>query len=363
MAGDELPAIVDLDHLPVCQDFDALTGQAAENRVAVRLEGHQAVLGHIPQRPLLKDIGSPFLRRERQVLLLEEHLGRLPVRRAVDTLVGDVDDPGQKLGVEIVQTGELFSPKEPLDVFDARLHLALGLGPIGPMRSRTELVIPAEVPEDRVPLEPRALEVAAEYDRPQVVVDDLMGHAAQVREALGAQEGRKLLVLGGDGVHPPAVAQGQDEQMDFNPLAIDDRPALPPVGLALAPRRRFEPDRRLDLRFLPQRADEALDGLVASPISPGLQLLEDRLGAIAHGRQALEHVIPEGSQGFALPLLPDVSLRFFLTEDLPDRLDVQTDRPGDGLFRLLELEPAVDLLPQVRFDHVFSSRLNGREEA
>lgn len=77
-------------------------------------------------------------------------------------------------------------------VLDARFHLALGLRAIGPVRRRTEAVMSAEVPEDRVPLEAGALEVPAQDARPQVVVDDLVRDAAQELEGLlvGPQEGQ-----------------------------------------------------------------------------------------------------------------------------------------------------------------------------
>ena len=154
------------------------------------------------------------------------------------------------------------------------------------MRVRPEAVIAAEVPEDRVPFEPRALEVPAEHHRLQVVVDDLMRQPAQELKGLlmRAQEGRHLLVGRGPGVHLPAVAQGQDEEMDLRPFARDDRPALAPVGLALPARWRLEPYRRLDVRLFPQRAGEPPHDVVAAVIPLRSELLVDRLGAITDRR-------------------------------------------------------------------------------
>jgi hypothetical protein len=76
-------------------------------------------------------------------------------------LVGDRNDPLEKLAIEIVEARERLAPEEPLDVLDARLDLALGLGSVGPMGMRPEPVIPAEVPKNGIPLEPRAREVPA----------------------------------------------------------------------------------------------------------------------------------------------------------------------------------------------------------
>ena len=123
MAGDELPRVIDLDHLAIGQDFDTLAGQAARDRVAVRL----VVLGHVSERAFLDHIGSPALHGEQQVLLLEEHLRGLAMGRPVDALVGHLDDPLEKLRVEIVEARKVLPPEEALDVLDARFHLALGL--------------------------------------------------------------------------------------------------------------------------------------------------------------------------------------------------------------------------------------------
>lgn len=56
---------------------------------------------------------------------------------AVDALVGHRRDPMEKLGVEIIQARKLLPPEEPFHVLDARFHLALGLGPVRPVRRRT----------------------------------------------------------------------------------------------------------------------------------------------------------------------------------------------------------------------------------
>jgi len=365
MTGDELARVINLDLIPVGQDLDLFPGQPVRDRVAVGLEGDKTVLGDVPYRTLLEDVGPPALAREKQILFLKEHLGGLAVGRAVDPLVGDIYDPLEKPGVEIFETSELFAPEEPLDVLNARLHLALGLGPVRPMGPRLEAVMSAEVPEDRVPLEARPRKVPAQHHRLQVVVEDLVRHPAQELEGLlvRAQEGGHLLVGRGDGVHLPAKAQGQNEQMDLRPFSRDDRPTLAPVGLALPPRRCFEPDRGFNLDFLPQRADVALDRLVASPVAPRAYLLEDRLSAVGHGSHSLEDVLLKGFQNSSLRRFPGIRQRRALKKDLPHRLDAQSDRSGNRLLRLLELESAVDLMPQFTFDHLFSSRLDCREEA
>jgi hypothetical protein len=62
-------------------------------------------------------------------------------------------------------------------------------------------------------------------------------------------------------------------------------------------------------------------------------------------------------------LLSNVALRLFLAKDFPDCLNAESDCSGDGFLRLFEFEPTVDFVPQIRFDHVVASRLDGREKA
>jgi hypothetical protein len=79
--------------------------------------------------------------------------------------------------------------------------------------------------------------------------------------------------------------------MDLCPLAADDRPALPPVSLTLSPGRRLEPHRCLDVSFFPQRVDEPLYDIVASPVTPDLELFLDRLSAVGDRCQPLEDIV------------------------------------------------------------------------
>jgi hypothetical protein len=83
----------------------------------------------------------------------------------------------------MIEVLERLSPKETLDVLDTRLNLALGLRPVGPVGPRLKAVVPAEVPEDRVPLEARALEIPLQNDRLEIIVNDLMRNAAKCENA------------------------------------------------------------------------------------------------------------------------------------------------------------------------------------
>ena len=331
----------------------------------VGLEGDQAVLGDVPDGTFLDDVSWTALRIEEKSFFLGKHLRRLPVGRAVDPLVGHSHDPLHKTGVEMIEALEALTPEEPFDVLDARLDLALGLGPVGPMRPRLEAVMSAEVPEDRVPFEPRPGEVPAQDDRPQVVVDDFMGDAAQVGEGgfVASKEGRELLVQRGLGIEPPVVAQRQDEKMDPSAPARDRRPALAPVGLALAPRRRLEPHRGLLECLGPQRADEPPNDVIAPLVTLAPDLLVDRLGAIADRRHPVPDPVLEARQKRTPLANPLIRSRRLLAKHFADRTHIQAQGSSYRLLPFLELPTAVDLVPYVGLHHALSSRSLDRKQA
>ena len=365
MTRNELAVMVNLDPIPIGLHFDSLSGQGERDGVAVRLESHQTVLGNMADRPFLEDICRPALRVEEKVLFLEEHLGGLSVGRPMDPDIGHRRDPFQKTRIEMIEIFEGLASEESLDVLDARLDLAFGLGTIGPMRPRLEPVIFRKVPEDRVPLNAGAVEVPAEDDRLQVVVDDLVRNTSKMGKGgfVTVKESRELFVPSGLGIHPPAVAQSQDKEMDLGLFSAQSRPALSPISLTLAPRRRFESDCGLDRNLGPERADEPLDCFVTPRVTPGLDLFENRPGAITDGRQPPENVVRVGSQDALLAFRPCIRPRRHLMKNLTDSLDVETQSPGNGLFRFPKLAPAVNLLPQICLDHVFPSQFEDREEA
>jgi hypothetical protein len=73
--------------------------------------------------------------------------------------------------------------------------------------------------------------------------------------------------------------------MDLGPFRPDHRPALAPIGLTLPARRSFESDCRLEVRLLPQWADESANCVIAARVAPDSELLEDRLGTVVGGKQ------------------------------------------------------------------------------
>jgi len=358
MGRDQLAAMIEHHVLPVTHHLHGLPHEAEGNGVAVGLEAHQAVLGHVPQGAVLQDVGRSPTMIQQQPLLFEEQLGRLPVGRPVDPLIGNGHDPVHQALVEMIQRVEGLAPQEALDVLDARFDLALGLGPVGPAQPRLEAPVGAEVPEDGVPLDPASLEVAGEHHRPGVVVQDLVGDAPEMLEGLlmAADEGRQLLVQGRPGKEPAAVAQGHHEEPDVDAASGNRRPTLTPVDLALPAGLRLEAHRGLPGCLLSQGTNEAPNRGIAAGIAHRSKFLEDGLGAPAHGGKPLTDVLLIQAQKRLLRARSMIRRRFALLQDLQDRADIQAQRTGDRLPRLLELEPAVNLMPQTPVDHFLASR-------
>ena len=189
-----------------------------------------------------------------------------------------------------------------LDELNAGLNLTLGLRPIRPMGMRPETVIAAEVPEHRVPLEPRAFEVPARDDRLQVVVDDLMRHPSQELEGLfvRSQEDRRLLVR-----RSPRSGRTDGPSSSSPRSSFSTGPSRPGPTDQEASRTASSLDRRL----LSQRADEPPDNIIASPIALALDLLVDRSGAITDRRYSVSNPLLESRQKHAPLANPLVSPR------------------------------------------------------
>jgi len=365
MGRDQLAAMIEPHVLPLTHHLHGLPHEAEGHGVAVGLEAHQAVLGHVPQGAVLQDVGRSVPVIQQQPLLLEEHLGGFPMGRSVDALIGNGHNPVHQALIEMIQRVEGLAPQEALDVLHARFDLALGLGPVGPAQPRPKAPVGTEVPEDGVPLDPAALEVAGEHHRLGVVVEVLMGDAPEVLEGrlVTADEGRQLLVQGGPGKKPAAVAQGHHEEPNVDAASGDRRPALTPVDLALPAGFRLEANRGLPMSLLPQGLNEASNRGITAAISHRSQFLEDRLGAPPHSGQALTDVVFIRRQQGHLRTFPTIGCRLSLTEDLPHRTDIQPQRAGNRLLRLLEFKSAVDLMPQSPVDHLVASRCAHREQA
>ena len=365
MGRDQLAAMIEPHVLPLTHHLHGLSHEAKGHGVAVGLEAHQAVLGHVTQGAVLQDVGRPLTMIQQQSLLLEKHLGGLPVGRSVEALVGNGQDPVHQALVEMIQRVEGLASQEALDVLHARFDLALGLGPVGSAQPRPEAPVGAEVPEDGVPLDPAAFEVAGKHDRPGVVVEQLVGDAPEVLEGLlvTADQGRQPLVQRGPGKEPAAVAQGHHEEPDVDAARGNRRPAVTPVDLALPAGLRLEAHRGLPGRLFPQGTNEAPHRGIAAGIAHRSKLLEDGLGAPAHGGKPLTDVLLIQAQKRRLRPRSTIRRGLTLLQDLPHRADIQVQRPGDRLLRLLELESAVDLMPKTPVDHFLASRWVHRVQA
>ena len=112
-----------------------------------------------------------------------------------------------------------------------------------------------------------------------------MSNAPEVLEGLlmAPDQGRQLLVQRGPGKEPAAIAQGHHEEPDVDAASGNRRPALTPVDLALPAGLRLESHRGLPGRLFPQGTNEAPNRGIAACIAHRPKLLEDGLGAPAHG--------------------------------------------------------------------------------
>jgi len=192
-----------------------------------------------------------------------------------------------------------------------------------------------------------------------------MSNAPEVLEGLlmAPDQGRQLLVQRGPGKEPAAIAQGHHEEPDVDAASGNRRPALTPVDLALPAGLRLESHRGLPGRLFPQGTNEAPNRGIAACIAHRPKLLEDGLGAPAHGGKPLTDVLLIQAQKRLLRPRSMIRCRFTLLQDLSDRADIQVQRAGDRLPRLLEFEPAVNLMPQTPVDHFLASRWVHREQA
>jgi hypothetical protein len=151
MGNDELTVMIDMDPVIDSLNIHLLAGIPERNRVPVRLEGDHAVPGNLPDDPFLDRVGQLSLVVEQQVPLIQEQFRRFPMGGPVNPPIRCGCNPVQERLVEVIERSKGLPPEEPFDVLDARLHLALGLGAVGPMKPGTEPVIPGKIPEGGIP--------------------------------------------------------------------------------------------------------------------------------------------------------------------------------------------------------------------
>ena len=176
-------------------------------------------------------------------------------------------------------------------------------------------------------MDPRALEVPARDYALEVVVEALIEHVPEKIEVfdMTADEGGELFVPSGLPVHPPAVAQGEDEEIDLGAFPVDLCPDLIPVDLGLPAGRSFGPDRSLREGLLSQEADEPLDCVKAALVSLAPELIKDRPSAVADRGQAASDEVGMRCQGRVPTLFALIGLGLRLPKNLSDRPDIKPE--------------------------------------
>ncbi len=191
-------AVRNLQPTAIATDFHRLPDQAERDRVAIRFEADEIVLGDQPRMTRL--VLEPRLRasRHQEGLLLREAINRPLVRRAVDADIGHRRHPRGELLVEIlIVTERPAREKIAAEVFHAGFHLTFGLGPIRLAESWLEAPIIGERFEGRIPV--RATIRVRPTDGARTIIEMLARMPAEVLEGalVGFEKGRERLVEAG----------------------------------------------------------------------------------------------------------------------------------------------------------------------
>jgi hypothetical protein len=127
--------------------------------------------------------------------------------------IGHGVEPVLQLHIQVIEIAEGAGEEEVLaDIAERSLHLALGLGPIGPAGFRLVAIVPGKV--DERPIVDDAADGLADHRRLHTVVEDLMGHAADRRKCrhVAAQDRLHVLVQHEARPDQPAEAEHEGEQ-------------------------------------------------------------------------------------------------------------------------------------------------------
>src|SRR2546426_1126616 len=146
--GNEAPAVSDVQPTPAPGDLHGLADEGEGDRVAIRLEAHEVILGDAPRLARLQAEAGLTPRGDQMAPLVDEAVGGALGGGAVNPHVGDLGLPLAELLAQILLVDEGPAGEEiPLEVLHARFDLALGLRPVG----STEVGVGA--PQDRETLE------------------------------------------------------------------------------------------------------------------------------------------------------------------------------------------------------------------
>src|SRR5437867_9067774 len=243
--GDEAPAMSDVQPTPAPGDLDGLADEGEGDRVAIRLEAHEVILGDAPRLARFQAEAGLTSSGDQMAPLVDKAVGGALVGGAVNPHVGDLGLPLAELLAQILLVeGRSAGEEIPLEVLHARFDLALGLRPVGPTEVGLEAPIVGELLEGRIPDDPPLAGGVA--DRPRPIVQMLARVPAEILEGpfMGVEELAERLRQARLVKAAPRVAERQDEHVQEDRLGREVDPCLAPVDLALLPRRGLRAARR-----------------------------------------------------------------------------------------------------------------------
>src|SRR3989449_6757846 len=243
--GDEAPAVSDVQPTPAPGALHGLADEGEGDRVAIRLEAHEVILGDAPRLARLQAEAGLTPRGDQMAPLVDEAVGGALMGGAVNPHVGDLGLPLAELLAQILLVDERPAGEEiPLEVLHARFDLALGLRPVGSTEVGLEAPIVGELLEGRIPDDPPLAGGVA--DRPRPIVEMLARVTAEILEGpfMGVEELAERLPQARLVKAAPRVAERQDEHVQEDRLGPEVDPGLAPVDLALLPRRGLKAYRR-----------------------------------------------------------------------------------------------------------------------
>ena len=184
----------------------------------------------------------------------------------------------------------------------------------------------------------------------------LLGATAEVRKRLlvRVEQLAQRLAQARNVEAPPREAERQHEDVSHLTLRTQPDPRLAPVNLALQPGWRLEPrprHTRVQLR-LPQRPHEPLHRLVAAPVLPTSELLEQHLRRVTDLGRPSPQVLRVRGQQRVDPRRPPVRLPLRLSQTPAHGLAVQIQRTRNRPNRRTLARPTTNLLPPVLSDHL-----------
>jgi hypothetical protein len=242
-----------------------------------------------------------------------------------------------QLGVQVVEVLERAGEEEVLaDVAVRPLHLAFGLGPVGPAGLRMIAVVAGEV-DERPVVDDVALCVLTGDRGLHPVVEDLARHAAKRREGgqVAAEHGLQVLMQDEASPEQAAVAEHQGEQPDdpCHPRFVGERHLeLGEVDLRLVAGRRLEANFEDGGCRRPQLAECIGDGGVAALVPALFELpKETSTGQTGPGPDSLTQVRNERVDAPGARLARAVDRRLQATREvLAHRLAIDVELKGDG---------------------------------